>query len=172
MVSNNFGVSYPNLKKRIIANNIALFTQGHYQSWKIENIADGLKKFFHERGRYPTVHEIDDLDYLPTSRQIQRAFGGLVKLRQKLGLTITDYTTGACRSDIGNMAWNRALTGLKIEAFLVNLNFENWQNNAALLSSYLKNKKNPLDANVKVVSKVDFLEFIEAVEPIKHYKKT
>lgn len=92
-IDNNLIIKYSFLKRQLKA--------GDYQdAWAKENLLDGLKKFFDENGRYPTAPEIDKYEYLPSSRQIQRAFGGLVKLRQELGMAITDYGSGENRSKI------------------------------------------------------------------------
>jgi hypothetical protein len=93
---------YPHLKKRIQANSILSVRTGDYQPWTLENIADGFKKFFADEGRYPTADEVDAFDFLPTSRQIQRAFGGLRELRAKLNLHILDYGCGESRSKIAH----------------------------------------------------------------------
>ena len=66
--------------------------------WTIESIKDGFEKFREINGRYPTAFEIDDFALLPSSRQIQRRFGGVPNLRKKLGLSIENYTTGDIRS--------------------------------------------------------------------------
>lgn len=67
--------------------------------WTIPKIKSGFSSFYTEFGRYPTAHEVDAYSKLPSSRQIQRAYGGLVKLREMLGLKgQTDFTTGAYSS--------------------------------------------------------------------------
>lgn len=75
--------------------------------WTKEKIQGGLKKFFEENGRYPTALEIDAYKFLPSSRQIQRAFGGLVKLREVLGLEITNFGIGNERSKIATLVNHR-----------------------------------------------------------------
>lgn len=65
----------------------------------MENIKQGLERFHYEHGRYPTAEEIDAYPHLPSSRQIQRAFGGLLALRKQLGLEITNYAQGMVRSE-------------------------------------------------------------------------
>jgi hypothetical protein len=57
-----------------------------------------MDRFHEECGRYPTAQEFDSCSYLPSSRTIQRKFGGLIKLRQDLGLEVIDYTKGKPRS--------------------------------------------------------------------------
>lgn len=54
--------------------------------WTLEQIEAGLKKFFEENGRYPTATEIDQYEYLPSTRTLERSFGGLVGVREKLKL--------------------------------------------------------------------------------------
>lgn len=75
--------------------------------WTKEKIQEGFDKFFTENGRYPTALEIDAYGFLPSSRQIQRAFGGLVKLRQDLGLEITNFGIGNERSKIATIVNHR-----------------------------------------------------------------
>lgn len=54
--------------------------------WDLEKIKRGFESFYQENNRYPTSHEIDNYPYLPSARQMQRVFGGLVELRKKLEL--------------------------------------------------------------------------------------
>ena len=68
--------------------------------WSIKKIKDGFERFRIEHSRLPTSPEIDKLDYLPSSRQIQRKFGGLEKLRGILGYEDTHFGRGKYRSDI------------------------------------------------------------------------
>jgi hypothetical protein len=67
----------------------------------IEYIKQGFERFLFEYKRLPTSPEIDKLDYLPSSRQIQRKFGGLEKLREQLGYKDTHFGKGSFRSEIG-----------------------------------------------------------------------
>lgn len=53
--------------------------------WDKEKIKEGFENFYKENGRLPTAPEVDNLDYLPSSRTIQRSFGGLQKIRKDLG---------------------------------------------------------------------------------------
>jgi len=69
------------------------------ENWDLEKIKIGLQKYFKQYGHYPTADEMDHSNYLPSSRQIQRKFGGLVNLRKKIGLTISDYTKGTSRTN-------------------------------------------------------------------------
>ncbi len=79
-------------------------------SWTIQNIEAGFEKFYEENGRYPSAPEIDIYDYLPSSRQIQRAFGGLQALRKNMNLMheVVDHNRGKIRSDIAGIAMKRA----------------------------------------------------------------
>lgn len=69
-------------------------------TWTIEKIKEGFERFRQEHGRLPIAPEIDRLDYLPSSRQIQRKFGGLEKLRSVLGYEDTNFGKGKYRSQI------------------------------------------------------------------------
>lgn len=67
-------------------NHLRLQKSGNQKPWKIEEVTAGLKKFFDENQRYPTSTEIDKYGYLPSSKSIQRSFGGLVVIRKRLDL--------------------------------------------------------------------------------------
>ncbi len=96
---------YPNLKRQAQAGANLL------EPWTKENIMVGFNKFFDENNRYPTAEEIDDYEYLPSSRQIQRAFGGLKNLRKILGLPVTDFGSGKNRSVIAYFINKRGIKG-------------------------------------------------------------
>jgi len=70
--------------------------------WTLEKIKEGFDLFIKDSGRLPTALEIDKADYLPSSRQIQRRFGGLEKLRDILGYEDTHFGKGIYRSNIAN----------------------------------------------------------------------
>lgn len=74
------------------------FNMSSSNKWNVEMIKNGFERFIAENGRLPTAIEIDRLDYLPSSRQIQRRFGGLEKLRTALGYGITNFAKGKTRS--------------------------------------------------------------------------
>lgn len=78
----------------------SLSVHGKGKIWTLEKTKEGFEKFYEEFERYPMANEVDDFDYLPSSRQIQRNFGGLVSLRRSLGLSIENYGEGASRSKI------------------------------------------------------------------------
>lgn len=77
--------------------------------WNLKIISEGFRKFFDEHKRYPTSIEIDTYEHLPSSRQIQRQFGGLPALRAKLKLGgPTDFTKGDYSSERARMISRRA----------------------------------------------------------------
>ncbi len=53
--------------------------------WTLDDFKIGIDRFYLENGRFPTVSDLDCIDYLPSSRWIQMKFGGLVKVRKDLG---------------------------------------------------------------------------------------
>jgi len=68
---------------------------GKQKAWKLEELKSGLELFYGQNERYPTSQEIDAFAFLPSSRSIQRRFGGLVELRKTLGLSgQDDFTKG------------------------------------------------------------------------------
>jgi len=55
----------------------------------------------------PTAPEVNESDYLPTSRYIQKRFGGLVNLRKRLGYRDTHLGAGKNRSRIAKQSYRR-----------------------------------------------------------------
>lgn len=91
------------------------------KKWTLEKIKEGFEAFNNEFGHYPTAHDIDGYDKLPTSRQIQRAFGGLIKLREKLGLKEVNFTKGEYSSNRAHTINQRAYKIEKeVYTYLVN----------------------------------------------------
>lgn len=66
----------------------------------LEDYKNAFEFFKVEHGRYPTTHDMNNCDYLPTSRTIQRKFGSLKNLRMAIGFTGSDIDnrTGTQRS--------------------------------------------------------------------------
>jgi hypothetical protein len=75
--------------------------------WTDEKIKAGFDTFRKAHDRLPRAHEIDALPYLPSSRAIQKRFGGLAALRERLGYTDTHFGTGAHRSEIAHLVGPR-----------------------------------------------------------------
>lgn len=71
--------------------------------WTIKKIKIGFEKFISANGHLPKAREIDELGYLPSSRYIQKRFGGLEFLRNELGYTDSHFGKGAHRSDIARI---------------------------------------------------------------------
>jgi hypothetical protein len=76
--------------------------------WTQERISTGFKKFSDDHQRLPTASEVDRYAYLPSSRYIQRRFGGLEKLRTELGYTDAHFGKGYFRSTIATEAGERS----------------------------------------------------------------
>ena len=77
--------------------------------WSIDQIRAGFVKFYEEHNRYPTALEIDSYEFLPSSRSLQRSYGGLVSIRQKLFPgEILNFTTGEYRSKVASSTFRRA----------------------------------------------------------------
>lgn len=81
---------------------------GKNVNWTLDKIRDGFDNFYKNYGHYPTAHEVDDYVLLPSSRQIQRSFGGLVNLRKSLNLLTENYTKGEIRSKTASNINTRA----------------------------------------------------------------
>jgi len=76
--------------------------------WTEEKIKQGFEKFRTSNGRLPKANEIDKLDYLPSSRAIQKRFGGLEALRGALGYKNTHFGKGVHRSKIATVSGQRS----------------------------------------------------------------
>ncbi|MBI2589366.1 hypothetical protein HYW35_04165 [Candidatus Saccharibacteria bacterium] len=83
---------------------------GYQESaWTKSEILAGLERFFELNNRYPTSREIDKFEFLPSSRSLQRQFGGLVALRKELiPASHADFTRGSFRSNVASETWHRA----------------------------------------------------------------
>ncbi len=92
-----------NLQKRKVG------TAAMGQVWSVENLKAGFMYYFELHGRYPVASEIDKFEYLPSSRSIQRSFGGLVRVRELLGLSgPSQFNKGEARSRVAGEADARA----------------------------------------------------------------
>ncbi|MDB5182219.1 MAG: hypothetical protein JWO47_3 [Candidatus Saccharibacteria bacterium] len=78
--------------------------------WNEEKIKAGIENFRREFGRIPTSRDFDEVTYLPSARQVQRAYGGLVTLRKTLGYDDTDFTRGDLRKLIATNSNKRGLS--------------------------------------------------------------
>lgn len=83
--------------------------QGGTFSWSDEELVAGFKKFYEVNGHYPNAYEVDQFEYLPSSRSIQRSYGGLVVLRKRLFPdAISSYTSGEYRKKVASDMYKRA----------------------------------------------------------------
>lgn len=73
---------------------------GKYKLWKLEDLKEGIDRFYQENGRLPTVSDLDNIDYLPSSRWVQMKFGGMIKVRQDLGYKDSHLGIGKYRTQI------------------------------------------------------------------------
>lgn len=94
-------IDLQNLKRKII---------GKQDKWTLEDIRIGIEHYKSIFGNYPSTLDFDKVDYLPSSRLIQRNFGGIIKLRELLGLnTAADYTKGEYRSVIASKTYKNSI---------------------------------------------------------------
>ena len=91
-------------------------------NWTMENIASGFEHFYKLHKKYPTTQEIDNFEFLPTARSIQRKFGGVVAVRKHLKLSCEhDLTKGAHSSKRAFKINQRAhSTEKEVHRYLVN----------------------------------------------------
>lgn len=83
--------------------------------WTKEKIASALVLYVKQNGKLPTSPEMDKSPFLPSSRQVQRKFGGVVNLRKDLGYVDVDFGKGNFRSAI---AKSTGMRGIEAERFL------------------------------------------------------
>lgn len=69
-----------------------------------------FENFLKQTGRYPTTQEIDAGKNMPSSRSMQRRFGGVQKVREMLGMEITNYTKGESRAAKAKICNERSVT--------------------------------------------------------------
>lgn len=82
---------------------------GRQIPWKLEELKSGLEHFYRKYKRYPTATEVDAYEYLPSSRSIERRFGGLVELRKVIGLDEThDFRSGSHSTKRARLVNDRA----------------------------------------------------------------
>lgn len=80
--------------------------------WNVKTVEEGLKGLHALLGRMPTATEIDAYEGLPSARQLQRRFGGVVKVRKDMGYKDADLSRGEHRS---NIARKLNVDGLDLE---------------------------------------------------------
>lgn len=74
----------------------------------VQDLRPLLERFSKDYNRYPTANDFDTCPYLPSSRLIQRRFGGMIEMRKSLSLPITDYSEGIERSKEAKIINKRA----------------------------------------------------------------
>ena len=83
-----------------------------YHAHKLFN---NIKRFHEENNRYPSSRDFNECPHLPSARQIQRRWGGLVALKKQLGIKNTDARKGKERT---NMALKINQRNIEIEGAL------------------------------------------------------
>ena len=83
----------PKLKKLIIDDYIKTISSKRLPKYK-----ESVQRFINENHREPTALDYDSVEYLPSSRTLQRNFGGLSKFRELIGLKTKNFTTGKARA--------------------------------------------------------------------------
>lgn len=87
---------------------------GNQSPWTDGELLAGFSRYFELYGKYPSAHEVDTFEYLPSSRSIQRSYGGLQQLRKRLIPDgIENYTKGEYRKAVASQTF---ATGRALEA--------------------------------------------------------
>lgn len=88
-------------------------TLGKQMAWTKEEVDVGVRRFMEEHGgRFPMSTEFDEYDYLPSCRSIQRSFGGLIALKNTLGISYPNYHQGIRRQELAHKV---GIRGIQIE---------------------------------------------------------
>ncbi len=122
--------------------------------WSEEKIAEGFKRFVIENGRLPTVLEIDITSYLPSSKLIQRRFGGVQKLRKSLGYELTSFNKGSVRTETA-LRINKLGRSyeLNLQKFLENIYGKEFVHNEKALNNSIEiNSRNTINLDFYVFS--------------------
>ncbi len=78
--------------------------------WNLENIKEGMEKYKIMYQKYPSTLDFDMVDFLPSSRLVQRNYRGIVKLKQLLHLDdVHDFTKGEYRSKVASAMYKNAV---------------------------------------------------------------
>lgn len=76
-------------------------------SWTWSNVECGFKLFFERHGKWPDRVDINECEFLPNIKTLERKFGGIREVRKRLGLPITDLSRGKSRSMIASKIGKR-----------------------------------------------------------------
>ncbi len=79
-------------------------------AWTLENVLSGFKEFYRLNKRWPIGNDLPLCPYLPNVKTLERKFGGIVKIRQILGLDNPHFNRGVMRSERAGRIFSRAFT--------------------------------------------------------------
>ena len=131
--------------------------------WDDVNIRSGIEQFILENDRTPTAGDFDEIVYLPSARQVQRSYGGIIKLREKLGYLDTDFTKGELRKSIAIKSNVRGLAAEDyFEKILIDLFGEPYVH---VQKRYYKNSKNRYDFFVYAKNRVIAIDIFTTDRP-------
>ena len=95
---------------------------GKQKPWTTNDLRDGFMEYYKMHNKYPTSQDVDVFEFLPSSRSIQRRFGGLMELRKQLDLGECDFRSGEYSSKRAKKVNKRAHeTEKKVYEHLVNI---------------------------------------------------
>lgn len=89
---------------------------GAGQRWSLESLVDGMRYFIDVYHHFPSLHEADTFDYLPSQRTIRRSFGTMSVLKS---LCEAFETTDEQREAIYHLLVNVATTMRVHERFVL-----------------------------------------------------
>lgn len=85
-------------------------THSRRNPWTIDEIIKCFQQYNNDNGHYPSSIEIDECEYLPSVRTIERSFGGLQKVRKELQVSDAslDLRKGEHSTNRAKKIWKRA----------------------------------------------------------------
>lgn len=83
----------PIVKKFYLEDNVNIL-----KDTKLPKYTKAVHRFIKENDREPTAIDFDTVGYLPSSRTLQRLYGGLPRFRKEVGLKINNFTKGKERT--------------------------------------------------------------------------
>lgn len=109
--------------------------QKYHISWALDNILHGFRHFYSVNDRWPIGIDLEKCDYLPNVKTLERKFGGIRKIREQLGILVTDFSSGQPRSEMAREIWQRALVSEEqVRAILIERFYEPFVHNQARIT--------------------------------------
>lgn len=77
-------------------------------SWTLDNVLEGFKHFYKLHNRWPIGVDLRSCKFLPNPKTLERNFGGIIVVREHLGIREPHFNAGSRRSDRATNLSSRA----------------------------------------------------------------